>query len=192
MNTAILGGGLTGVTLGYLLSQKGADFQILEREKECGGLMRTLRENGFSFDYGGSHIIFSKNKEALNFMLTLLGNNRVKNKRDTKILYKGRQIKYPFENGLADLPKEENFECLYSFIQNLISKEKGESKKPNNLKEWFYYTFGKGISEKYLIPYNEKIWKYPVEYMGLDWVKRIPDPPVDDILKSSLGIETEG
>ena len=192
IKTAILGAGLSGLTLGYLLDKIGSDFEVLERETECGGLMRTLREAGFSFDYGGSHIIFSKNKEVLDFMLSLLGNNRVKNKRNTKIFYKGCQIKYPFENGLADLPKKENFECLYSFIQNLISKEKGESRKPNNLKEWFYYTFGKGISEKYLIPYNEKIWKYPVEDMGLDWVQRIPDPPVEDILKSSLGIETEG
>jgi len=54
------------------------------------------------------------------------------------------------------------------------------------------YTFGKGIAEKYLVPYNEKIWNYPTEKMSLEWVERIPNPPVEDIIKSSLGIETEG
>ncbi|MEW5760601.1 MAG: FAD-dependent oxidoreductase [Candidatus Thermoplasmatota archaeon] len=192
MKTAILGGGLTGLTLGYLLSQKKEDFEILEKELECGGLMRTLQEDGFTFDYGGSHVIFSKDKRVLDFMLNLLRDNKIRNRRNTKILYKGHYVKYPFENGLADLPKEENLECLYYFIQNLIKKEKGEIDKPNNLKEWFFYTFGKGIAEKYLIPYNEKIWKNPLEKVSLEWVERIPNPPMKDIIKSSLGIETEG
>lgn len=192
MKIVILGGGLTGLTLGYLLNQKRINIEILEKEKGCGGLMRTLQKNGFTFDYGGSHIIFSKDKEVLNFMLNLLGDGKVKNRRNTKILYKGHYVKYPFENGLADLPKEDNFECLYYFIQNSIKKEKGGLKRPNNLKDWCYYTFGRGIAEKYLIPYNEKIWKYSLEKTGLEWVERIPNPPVEDIIKSSLGIETEG
>lgn len=190
MKTAIIGGGLTGLTLGYLLNQKRVNFEILEKESECGGLMRTLQEDGFTFDYGGSHILFSKDKEVLDFMINLLGANKIKNRRNTKILYKGHYVKYPFENGLTDLPKEDNFECLYYFIQNLIKKE--EANPPKNLKEWCYYTFGKGISEKYLIPYNEKIWKYPLEKTSLEWVERIPNPPIEDIIKSSLGIETEG
>jgi protoporphyrinogen oxidase len=192
MKTAILGGGLTGLTLGYLMTQQGQDFEILEREKECGGLMRTVRTEGFTFDYGGSHIIFSKNEKILKFMLELLKKNKVKNRRNTKVLYRGRYVNYPFENGLADLSKEENFECLDHFIQNLIKKEKGELRRPKNLREWCFYTFGEGIAEKYLIPYNSKIWKYPPEKIGLEWVERIPDPPVTDIIKSSLGIETEG
>jgi protoporphyrinogen oxidase len=192
MTTVILGGGLTGLTLGLLLLDKGIDVEILEKETECGGLMRSVQEDGFTFDYGGSHVIFSQDKSVLDFMLRLLGGNKVKKRRNTKILYKGRYVKYPFENGLSDLPKEDNFESVISFIRNLIQKEKGEMEKPSNLKEWCYYTFGKGIAEKYLIPYNEKIWKYPLENISLEWVERIPNPPVEDVIKSSLGIETEG
>ena len=44
-----------------------------------------------------------------------------------------------------------------------------------------------------MVPYNEKIWKYPTEKMSLHWVDgRIPRPPVEDIIKSAIGIETEG
>lgn len=186
---AILGGGIAGLTLGNYLKK---EFKIFEQNNACGGLCRSLKERNFTFDFGGSHIIFSKDKEVLDFMIKLLKDNKIKNRRNTKILYKGRYVKYPFENGLANLPKEENFECLYYFIQNLIKKEKNELKQPTNFKEWCYFTFGKGIAEKYLIPYNEKIWKYPLERMNLEWVKRIPNPPVEDIIKSSLGMETEG
>ena len=192
MITAILGGGLTGLTLGYLLHDKGINFEILEKETECGGLLRSLYEGGFTFDYGGSHVIFSKDKEAFDFMLKLLGDNKLRNRRNTKVLYKGHYVKYPFENGLSDLPKNDNFECVISFIKNLIQKEKGEIKKPSNLREWCYFTFGRGIARKYLIPYNEKIWKYPLDNISLEWVERIPNPPIEDVIKSSLGIETEG
>ncbi len=189
---AILGGGLSGLTVGYLLNQMGVNFELLEKEQTCGGLMRSLNVTGFTFDSFGSHIIFSKNKQAMNFLLSLLGDNLVKNRRKTEILYNDIFVKYPFENGLADLPKEENFECLRTFVETLISKAKREVKPPSNLREWFFATFGRGIAEKYLIPYNEKVWKFPVESMGLDWVQRIPDPPFQDVIKSSLGLETEG
>ncbi len=192
MKTGILGGGLTGLTLAYLLGQRGVECEVLEKEKECGGLMRTLQQNGFTFDYGGSHILFSKNQEALDFLVWLLGDNKVRSHRNTKVFYRGSYVKYPFENGLSDLPKQENFECLYSFIQNLLDKQQGKVAQPKNLKEWFYYTFGKGIAEKYLVPYNQKIWKHPLDDMTTEWVERIPNPPVEDIVKSSLGIETEG
>jgi protoporphyrinogen oxidase len=44
-----------------------------------------------------------------------------------------------------------------------------------------------------MVPYNEKIWKYPTEKMSHHWVDgRIPRPPVEDIIKSAIGIETEG
>ncbi|MCD6101414.1 MAG: NAD(P)/FAD-dependent oxidoreductase [Candidatus Marinimicrobia bacterium] len=192
MKIGILGGGLAGLSLGYFLNQKDNNFLILEKSLETSGLLKSIQVEGFTFDVGGSHIIFSKDKEILNFMVSLLGDNVLRNRRNTKILYKGHYVKYPFENGLADLPGQDNFECLYYFIQNLIAKEKGLLKPPTNMKEWFYYTFGKGIAEKYLIPYNEKIWKFPSDKMSTVWVERIPQPPVEDIIKSSLGISTEG
>ena len=190
MRIGILGGGLTGVTLGYFLN---SDIEILEKNTETGGLCRSLQDEGFTFDYGGSHIIFSKDKEVLGFMLAVLVDNKVQRRRNTKILFKGNYVKYPFENGLNDLPKEDNFECLYYYIDNLIKRERDKSNSPENFKEWIYYTFGKGIAEKYMIPYNEKIWNTKSEQMSLEWVEnRVPQPPIRDVIKSSLGIETEG
>jgi protoporphyrinogen oxidase len=63
---------------------------------------------------------------------------------------------------------------------------------PTNLLEWCYTRFGKGLTEKYLAPYNEKIWKRDLREMSLHWVERVPSPPMEDILKSAIGIETEG
>ncbi|MFZ2070669.1 MAG: FAD-dependent oxidoreductase [Halobacteriota archaeon] len=186
MTIGILGAGLTGLTLGNLI----ADCEILEKNSECGGLCQSVEEDGFTFDCGGSHIIYSKDREALDFMLDKLGDNIVKCRRNTKILYKNFYVKYPFENGLSDLPLQDTIECLRGFIAILAGNK---TTRPRNFKEWLYATFGDGIADKYLVPYNEKIWKYDLSKMGTWWVEgRVPKPPIDDIIKSSLGIETEG
>ncbi len=193
VKTAILGGGLSGLTLARLLHEKGEDVVVLEAEPEYGGLCRSKTHRGFTFDTGGSHIIFSRDAGVLAFMRRMIADNEQRNNRNTKIFYKHLFIKYPFENGLSDLPPEDRFACINEFVKNLIAVEKGETAAPGNFREWIYYTFGKGIADCYMVPYNEKIWKYPTDHMSLHWVDgRIPRPPVEDIIRSAIGIETEG
>ncbi len=166
---------------------------VLEQENTYGGLCRSRTEQGFTFDTGGSHIIFSRDREVLSFMHRMLEGNQEFRTRNTKIYHRGTYVKYPFENGLYQLEKEECFTCLREFVHTLIQAEKQEIPPPSSFREWMYATFGKGITELYLIPYNEKIWKYPADQMSCHWVDgRIPRPPVDDILRSAIGIETEG
>lgn len=193
MKWVILGGGLTGLTAARLLADRGEDVTVLEAAPTTGGLCRSVEQDGFTFDIGGSHIIFSRDTAVLEFMKGLIGRNRGTRKRLTKIYYKGRYVKYPFENGLFDLPIEDRFFCLNEFVKTLIASEKGELPEPENFRDWIYQTFGRGIAESYMVPYNEKIWNYPAEQMSHHWVDgRVPRPPVEDIIRSAVGIETEG
>ncbi len=185
MKYGVLGGGPSGLTMALFL--KGS-CQVLEKDTHPGGHASSFQEEGFTFDYG-PHIMFSKNKQALDFMIASLGNNVHRCKRNNKIFYKGKLIKYPFENDLHSLPLEDNFDCLYSYLFNLYKKK---YPKPKNMREWFLYHFGKGICEKYLFPYNEKVWNIPVEKLSMQWAGRIPNPPPEDIIKSSIGFDTEG
>jgi protoporphyrinogen oxidase len=183
-NIGILGGGVSGIALA---AQLGADVDVLERAGRIGGLCGTIVEEGFTFDAAGPHIMFSKNKEVLNLMIEVLEGNVHQNRRENRIYFKGSLVKYPFENDLAALPKEDNFDCIYGYIVNPHANE-----TPLNLAQWSYATFGEGISDKYFIPYNAKIWNYDPEKIGLEFVARIPKPPMEDVLKSSIGIATEG
>jgi protoporphyrinogen oxidase len=181
----ILGGGISGIALAAHLDE---NVEILEKSDRTGGLCGTIIENGFTFDAAGPHIMFSKNKAVLNLMIEVLGDNVHQNRRENRIYFKGSLVKYPFENDLASLPKEDNFDCIYGYIVNPRAHEAPVT----NLAQWSYVTFGAGISEKYFIPYNEKIWNYDANKIGTEFVERIPKPPMEDVLKSSIGISTEG
>ncbi|MEM4747506.1 MAG: FAD-dependent oxidoreductase [Archaeoglobaceae archaeon] len=180
----IVGGGLAGLSIGYLLGKKCVVFEA----NRVGGLLRSEKVEGFTFDTGGSHILFSSDEKILKEMLQFLG-DYVEHRRRAFIFYKGKLVKYPFENGIFSLSAQERFEILKDFVENLLR----DKKRPENLLEWFQYIFGNAITEKYLRPYNEKLWKRDLREISLEWVGgRIPNPPVDDILRSAVGIETEG
>jgi len=184
LTTGILGGGLAGLTIAAHLDH---ECEVLEKESRGGGHCQTVQEQGFTYDAGGPHIIFSRNQEMVDYMVSLLGDNVHRARRNNKIYYKGRYVKYPFENGLFDLEPQDRFECLYHYIKNDYPAPR------TNFKEWIYHHFGKGLAEKYLIPYNEKIWNVPAEELGLEWVEgRVPKPPIEDVIKAAVGVETEG
>uniref|UniRef100_A0A7J2TI15 FAD-dependent oxidoreductase n=1 Tax=Archaeoglobus fulgidus TaxID=2234 RepID=A0A7J2TI15_ARCFL len=180
----VVGAGLAGLSIGYMLGEKCVVFEA----NRVGGLLRSENIDGYTFDTGGSHILFSSDEKVLSELLRFLG-NYVEHRRRAFIFYKGKLVKYPFENGIFSLSPSERFEILKDFVENLIR----EKKMPRNLLEWFRYAFGNAITEKYLRPYNEKLWKRDLREISLDWVGgRIPNPPIDDILRAAVGIETEG
>src|SRR5580704_18049463 len=125
-DVGILGGGVSGLFTAHFL---GGDFEVLEADATIGGLSRCFGGEGFRSDIGG-HILFSKDKEALSHELAVLGDNIRLGLRANKILYKGLHVKYPFENGIGVLPKEQIVDILHSFVEN------PHKEKPTNFREW--------------------------------------------------------
>lgn len=177
----ILGGGIAGLSLASFLDGSAV---VLEREHTLGGLSRSFSLNGIAWDIG-PHIIFSKNEEVLNLHTSLIPTNRIR--RSNQIFFKGRYVKYPFENDLARLDPADRDYCLQEFLSNPY-----EGYKPANMLHFFLSTFGEGITKLYLQPYNEKIWKFDPAFMDTQMVERIPKPPKEDVIASANGIPTEG
>ena len=181
MDTVILGGGLAGLSLAHFLKQKSV---VLEKERQIGGLCRSFNFKGVMHDIG-PHILFSKNKKALGDITSLLDADTIR--RSNKIFYNSRLVKYPFENDLASLDKEDREYCLKEFLSNPY-----ENYEASDMLKFFLKTFGEGITKLYLQPYNEKIWKFDLAFMDTQMVDRIPKPPKEDVIKSAKGIPTEG
>ena len=116
MKTIILGAGLSGISTAYFLQEdeRIEEIILLEKENVPGGLCRTIRTGEYLYDVG-PHILFSKDKEMLELMLSVL-DEKNDLKRSNKILYKGIPVQYPFENDLSKLPPEDLHYCINAYL----------------------------------------------------------------------------
>ncbi len=193
MKIAVLGAGITGLTTTHLLLEAGHQVSCLEASQHCGGLCRSEVVDGFVADRAGGHIIFSKDDEVMQFVLGLLKDvGHHTSERNTFIHLKGRYVQYPFENGLADLEPEDTFACLRDYIEAQFLRRNG-AEEPDDFHAWCLWRFGQGICDLFMHPYNSKIWNVPLQELGIKWVSgRVPDAPMADVLRSALGMRTEG
>jgi protoporphyrinogen oxidase len=193
VRVAVLGGGISGLSTALFLERRGFGVDVLEAAPAWGGLCASETVDGFVADKAGGHIIYSTDREVLAFILGMLGEGgAVESARETRIFHHGHWVTYPFENGLADLPKEHAFECLKGYVEASFARRNGAA-EPEDFHAWCAWRFGEGISRHFMWPYNEKIWNVDLRRMGTAWVRgRVPDAPIDDVLRSAIGIRTTG
>ncbi len=194
MPVAILGASISGLVAAQRLIQRGVDVEILEMNDRPGGLCQSDVVDGYVMDHAGGHIIFSKDSRAMQFYHALFEDEPlVRNERHTRILFKGRAIPYPFENGIGELDPADRRECLQGFLAAALRRADG-ALKPDNFRDWIRHHVGDGIFEMFMQPYNRKIWEIQdLRQMGVSWVDgRIPEAPLGDIIKSALGTRTVG
>lgn len=193
MKIAVLGGGITGCSAARLLAADGHAVSLFEAKGRLGGLCASSTIDGFVTDHAGGHILFSKDKEVMDFMLAGLGTvGYHTSKRDTRIWLRDRFVRYPFENGLCDLRDEDRYRALRDYIVAWHERKTG-TPSPDNFRDWCLWRFGTGICDLFMHPYNSKIWNVPLQELGTAWVEgRVPDAPMEDVLKSALGQHTAG
>ena len=198
MKIAILGAGISGLALARFLIEGGFDREdvtLFESAGVVGGLCRSKTVDGFTYDVAGGHILFSKDAAAMQWMKDCAGGDDafVKKDRNTRIRFGDHWVQYPFENGLGDLPKDANFDCLSGYVKAWNQRQLDGSEAPADFASWIRWRFGDGIAKHFMDPYNEKIWKRDLADITSGWVAgRVPDAPVDDVLRASIGIRTEG
>ncbi len=177
----IIGSGPAGLGCAYHLED--SDYILLEKEDKPGGLMRSKLIDGFTFDLAG-HIFFTKIPYIKAFLEELLKDNYHIQYRESFIYSKATFTRYPFQANTYGLPIEVVKQCLVGFFE---ARLKYNDKKPTNFKEWIYHTFGNGIAEHFMIPYNNKVWAYPLEQIACDWLlERVPNPTMEEVVDGAL------
>ena len=160
----IIGGGISG--LSYALFKHSDDYLVLEKEAELGGYCRTTKRNNFVWDYSGHFFHFQDADIKHLIMESLCRQGEVVDvQKCTSIKYGELLVDFPFQKNIHQLPKDEFIDCLVDLF----------AAKPtdyNSFKEMLYCKFGKSIAEKFLIPYNEKLYACDLNKLDKDAMGR--------------------
>ncbi|MBA7597471.1 hypothetical protein ES703_04474 [subsurface metagenome] len=180
-----MGAGLSGLTCAYYLKK---NYSIFEKESRVGGLCRSARIDGFTFDYTG-HLLHLKKDENKKLIKKFLGKNLFLQKRKAWIYSKGIYTKYPFQANIYGLPEDVIEECISGLREVRTNRKRYTvNRKPVDFKEWIYRNFGRGYAKHFMIPYNEKLWTVPLGEMSTEWTKRfIPIPTLKEALAGARG-----
>jgi len=173
----VIGAGVSGLAFANFVDSD--DYLILERDSEVGGYCKTVKQDGFVWDYSG-HFFHFRHKEIEDYLVSKMPQDEVKTiAKSSKIFYKGELIEFPFQKNIHQLPKEEFIECLY----DLYFKE--EVDNPESFQEMVYSRFGSGIAEKFLVPYNEKLYACGLDALDANAMGRFfPYADLDGIIRN--------
>ncbi len=184
----ILGAGLAGLSAAHHLRR---GYTILEKEGEVGGLCRSTIQEGFVFDRS-IHILFPQSQYARGLIHELLRGNLLSQTRESWIYSHHTYTRYPFQANLYGLPINVVKDCLLGLIEAKICRTK-PSATPGNFHDWVYSTFGRGIAEHFMLPYNAKQWAIAPRLMNCDWISgRVLEPTIEEVLDGALTEQPKG
>lgn len=184
MKVAIIGAGISGLTIGRILS-KVYDVTIFEKKSEIGGIARAKDVNGIAYHTVGGHCLNSKNKFIMEYIfneILPLENWHIV-ERNAKIFFRKRFISYPIEFSIREIA-EFDIDLAYKITTEIFSSTE---KNVSNLEEWFIANFGETLAKEYFIPYNKKIWAMDLKDLDFIWVYgKLPTPSKKDIFESLI------
>ena len=174
----VLGAGISGLSFCRFINDECC---ILEKEERIGGYCRTTITGDYVWDYAGHFFHFKDPAIKKIFEKCIRDDNSVTCKKNTGIFYKDKYIDYPFQLNIHQLDKDEFIECLCGLYYS----------NPELEYESFYQmlkgTYGEGISNKFLIPYNEKLYACELEELDENAMGRFfPKIDFEDVMRNMI------
>jgi protoporphyrinogen oxidase len=181
----VLGAGLTGLSAALHLKARGVPVLVVEREDQVGGHARTVEERGFRFDRTG-HLLHLRDDTLRSSVLGWLDEEYVEVERKSRVFSQGSLTRYPFQANAHGLPPRIAYECVVGF---LAARAASPGPPPRNFLDYCRTTFGAGITDHFLAPYNRRVWGVPLEEIAADAAGRfLPVPTVEEVVAGAVGL----
>lgn len=163
----IIGAGPAGLGAAWRLTELGYhNFTVLERDSYVGGLATSFMDSaGFTWDIGG-HVIHSHYPYFDGVFEFVMQGEYFTHERESWVMVGDRFVPFPFQNNIHRLSQPIMDECF----RGLTALGSGKKKHPSNFSEWITDTYGDGIAKHFMVPYNRKVWAYPLDKMSYQWV----------------------
>ena len=183
----VIGAGISGLATAAFLRDK--DYLVLEADKEIGGYCKTVKKDGFTWDYSG-HFFHFKHPEIEGWLRERMAGQTIRTiEKLSFISYKGKLIDFPFQKNIHQLPQGEFAECLHDLYfaheQATDAAARRTDVPASSFKDMLYARFGRAIAEKFLIPYNEKLYACDLATLDKDAMGRFfPHADLPDIIRN--------
>ena len=182
VGTVVIGAGVSGLGFANWWRERhpGDGLVVLEAAAEPGGYCRTVVQDGFVWDYSGHFFHFRDPSIEAWLRARMPGEDVRSVVKRSAIRYAGRDIDFPFQKHIHQLPLDEFLECLVE----LYFRPTGDG-PPRSFGEMLYRRLGKGITDKFLRPYNEKLYATDLDRLDVDAMGRFfPHADIADIIAS--------
>jgi protoporphyrinogen oxidase len=182
----IIGAGISGLSFANAIrgeaerrGKSAPQVLVLEADSEPGGYCKTVKQDGFVWDYSG-HFFHFKHAEIESWLRARMPESDVRKiVKRSHIRFGGLDVDFPFQKNIHQLPRQDFIDCLHDLYF------RDAKKAPENFKEMLYTRFGRSIAEKFLIPYNEKLYACDLAALDTDAMGRFfPHASMDDIVRN--------
>ncbi|HEX8410802.1 MAG TPA: FAD-dependent oxidoreductase [Thermoanaerobaculia bacterium] len=178
-DVVILGGGLAGLTVANVLGDRAV---VVEREARPGGLVRSQRIGDYWFD-DVIHVLYFADSGTEERIRALMGSTLQSVHPLAYVETARGTTRYPLQLHLSDLDAVTVRRCVKD-IAEISFAPKGEP--PRNFRDVLLRSFGPTLCELFFFPYNEKMWKRPLDTLapsGFQW--NIACPDLDEVLEGA-------
>jgi protoporphyrinogen oxidase len=163
----VVGAGVTGLSFANWIGD--ADWLVLEAEAEPGGYLRSIHKDGFIWDYSGHYFHFRDPRMEAWMRARLPADELRTVVKRAFIRYRGKDIDFPFQKNIHQLAPEEFEDCKRTLASRA---EDFGTAPPESFKELLFKHYGRGIAERFLVPYNEKLYACDLATLDADAMSR--------------------
>jgi protoporphyrinogen oxidase len=178
VDVAVVGGGPAGLAAALTLREAGISVAVLEAGPEPGGLVRSIRTGGYTFDCSG-HVLHLAHARTRHLVMRVTSpEDWIEHERRSFVWIRDRLVPYPFQLHLAHAPPDVRDECVAGLPDGAATRMPAAAP----FDRWIDATLGPGIGRHFMVPYNEKVATVPVAELTCEWLGRfVPTPSLADI-----------
>ena len=188
----VIGAGVSGLSFAsWLRAEAGArgarapELLVLEAEAEPGGYCRSVLADGFVWDYSGHFFHFRRPEIEAWLRARMPGADVRTVVKRSFIRYRGLDVDFPFQKNIHQLERDDFIDCLVGLYFRGEGEGAADRGGPRSFKEMLRRRFGAGICERFLEPYNEKLYACDLDALDPDAMGRFfPHADIADIMRN--------
>jgi protoporphyrinogen oxidase len=154
------------MTIGHELAEAGHGVTIVESQAEIGGLAKTYRYDGFSFD-SGPHVFLTRNPAVNSFVARVMHDDVQPIRMRGAVHFLGRYYDWPLTPKVVlGLPPRVVLAVARDVFARLVQRQRTA---PTTFEEYVLQKYGRTLYELDFGPYTEKFTKLRPTEIHSDW-----------------------